>query len=269
MSSSRIWMATRWRKAALVNGLKDAAAYRMDLLIQVLAYAIVPAALQLIFWNALFRPGVSTVGGMTQTDLIHYTIASLLFTQVRGGDHDFELAEMIRIGTLSNYLLRPVSVIEFIYLRGVSTRLTIALVCLVAGLGVEVYLGNPPWLMVGGMFLALVGNVIHYQIGACLASLSFLWEESYYLLMIKNLLVGLLAGDLLPLNLFPPTAQQILSYLPFHLYVYAPAQVALGRLDGLSYLRELGLGALWIVGGVIGIRLCWSAGLRRYASLGG
>ena len=45
-----------------------------------------------------------------------YTWVSALFSQVRGGNLDFELAEMIRTGTLSQYLLRPVSVLEFGFL---------------------------------------------------------------------------------------------------------------------------------------------------------
>ena len=46
-----------------------------------------------------------------------------------------------------------------------------------------------------------MGNVIHFQFGATLAAAGFLWEEAYSLLMVKNMVVGLLSGEMIPLNL--------------------------------------------------------------------
>ena len=98
-----------WRWAALKNGFQDAVAYQTEFLLEVLGSAFVPAAVQWVLWYALFKVnGAQTVAGMTYQEMVHYTCVSLLFTQIRGGDHDFELQEMIRSGHLSNYLLRPV-----------------------------------------------------------------------------------------------------------------------------------------------------------------
>src|SRR4051812_18793411 len=146
-------------------------------------------------WYAMFKlGGMTQVAGMTYTDMIHYTLVSLLFTQVRGGDHDFELAEMIRSGQLSNYLLRPVGVVEFVWIRGIAPRLFIAGICLAAGFIFAPFMGLSPFRLIGAMALALLGNVIHYQVGAVLATTSFLWEEAYSVLMVKNLAVSLLSG---------------------------------------------------------------------------
>ena len=102
-------MKWQWRLATLKNGLQDATAYRLEFIIQVLSSAMVPAAIQWVFWYAMFILGGNTeVAGMSYAQMVHYTLASILFTQIRGGDNDFELAEMIREGQLSNYLLRPV-----------------------------------------------------------------------------------------------------------------------------------------------------------------
>ena len=40
---------------------------------------------------------------------------------------------MIRSGQLSNYLVRPVGVVEFVYIRGVAPKLFIAGLCLTIG----------------------------------------------------------------------------------------------------------------------------------------
>jgi ABC-2 type transport system permease protein len=263
-------MNLEWRWAALRNGFQDAVAYQIEFLFEVLGSAFVPAAVQFVLWYALFKVnGAETVGGMTYADMIHYTAMSVMFTQIRGGDHDFELQEMIRSGHLSNYLLRPVGVVEFVYLRGVAPKLFIAGICLVLGMLIGLWFGLSPLRMLGSMFLALIGNVIHYQLGAALATAAFLWEEAYSVLMVKNMIVGLLSGELLPLNIFPENLQWIWKSTPFYLYVFGPTQYALGHWTHQEFLFHIFIGCLWIFAGWMLIRITWGLGIKRYLSLGG
>ena len=263
-------MKLSWRIAALKNGLQDATAYQLEFIFEFIAAAFVPAAIQWVLWYAMFKVGgASKVAGMDYKDMIHYTLVSILFTQVRGGDLDFELSEMIRSGQLSNYMLRPVGVVEFVFLRGIAPKLFIAGFCLLLGMGLGFFLGMSPARMIGAMFLALVGNVIHYQLSASLAATAFLWEEAYSTLMVKNMVVNLLSGELIPLNLFPPSMQWIWKSTPFYLYVFGPTQYALGRWSHQEFLMQLGISALWLFGGWALIRLTWGAGIKRYLSLGG
>lgn len=259
-----------WRLATLKNGFQEDAAYRVEFFLSVFSSAIVPAAIQLVLWYALFQLGGQTeVAGWSYPQLIQYTLVSTLFTQVRGGDHDFDLQEMIRTGSLSNYLLRPVGPVEFVYLRGAGGRLFIAGVCLAVGTLAFAALGFSIPRLWGGMLLAILGNVIHYQIGSVLATTAFVWEEAFSVLMVKNMLVQLLSGELIPLNLFPASLQWIWKSTPFYLYVYGPTQYSLGRWSTPEFLQALGLGLAWMLGCTILIRLSWGWGIRRYSSLGG
>ena len=259
-----------WRLAALKNGFQDATAYQIEFLFEILGSALVPAAIQWVFWYALFQTGgATTIAGLNYVDMIHYTLVSLLFTQIRGGDHDFELGEMIRNGQLSNYLLRPVGVVEFIYIRGVAPRLFIASFCLIAGMILSFYFGFSIPRMLGAMFLALIGNLIHYQIGAALAAAAFYWEEAYSLFMVKNMVVSFLCGELLPLSLFPENLQWLWKMTPFYLYVFGPTQYALGHWTHQEYLHHLGIAALWMIGATLLIKFTWGIGMKRYLSLGG
>jgi ABC-2 type transport system permease protein len=263
-------MKLSWRLAALKNGFQDATAYRVEFLFEILGAAFVPAAIQWLLWYALFKVGgAETVAGMTYQDMVMYTLVSLLFTQVRGGDHDFELAEMIRSGGLSNYLLRPVGVVEFVYIRGVAPKIFIASVALATGMIAGAFFGLSPMRMVGAMGLALLGNIIHYQISAAIASASFVWEEAYSMLMVKNMIVSLLCGELIPLNLFPESMQWIWKVTPFYLYVYGPTQYALGHWSNEEFVRQLGITGIWLVVGWALIQITWGRGTKRYLSLGG
>lgn len=259
-----------WRLAALRTGILDAAAYRWEFFFEILTSAFVPAAIQWILWYAIFKVGGATeVAGMGYAQLVQYTLTSVLFTQVRGGDHDFVLAEMIRSGTLSNYLLRPMGVVEFIYLEGVAPKLITSAFCLALGCTVGAWFGLSPLHVVLGMLLAFVGNVIHYQISASLASAAFYWEEAYSVLMVKNLLVSFLSGELIPLNLFPAQYEWIWRSTPFYLYVFGPTQIALGRWGASEILMQFAIAGGWLVAGALLIRMSWGIGIRRYLSLGG
>lgn len=259
-----------WRMATLKNGLQDATVYRWEFLFEVLGSAFVPAAIQWVLWYAMFILGGNTVvGGLTYPQMIQYTMTSLLFTQIRGGDYDFELAEMIRSGQLSNYLLRPVSVIEFVYIRGVAPKLFIAGFALVIGILAGHWMGVDPLRMCGAMVLALVGNVIHYQISATLAANAFLWEEAYSMLMVKNMVVSLLSGELIPLTLFPAKLAWIWKITPFYLYVFGPTQFALGRWSTAEFFEQMGMAMIWLFIGWALIKITWGLGTRKYLSLGG
>ncbi len=263
-------MRLGWRWAALKNGLMDEAAYRTEFFIQILSSAAVPAAVQIVLWYALFKVGGNTeVAGWGYQELIHYTLVSTLFTQIRGGDHDFELQEMIRTGGLSNYLLRPASVIQFVYLRGVGAKLLIASMGLVLGSLVLAWLGMAPTRMPGAMLLAVLGNIIHYQISAALATTAFLWEEAYSVLMVKNMIVALLSGETIPLNMFPESLQWLWKATPFYLFVFGPTQYALGNWSNDEFFYQLGVAGIWIVAGWLMIRVSWGFGMKRYLSLGG
>jgi ABC-2 type transport system permease protein len=259
-----------WRLAALKNGFQDALAYRIEFLFEVLGYMFVPAAVQLVLWYALFKVGGATdIAGYTYKEMIAYTFASVLFSQIRGGNHDFELMEMIRTGQLSQYILRPVSVVEFVYIRGISAKLLIAGCCLMVGLLLSPVLGMAPHRLLGAMLLALVGNVIHYLIGASIATVAFAWEEAYSILMVKNMIVDLLCGELIPLFLFPPHLEWVWKYTPFYLYVFGPAQYSLGKWSHQEFLHHLTIAMVWLVAMAVLTRLSWRWGIKRYSSLGG
>lgn len=259
-----------WRLATLKNGLQDATAYRWEFVFEVLGSAFVPAAIQWVLWSAMYvQGGNTTIAGLTYGQMIQYTMTSLLFSQIRGGDYDFELAEMIRSGQLSNYLLRPVSVIEFVYIRGVAPKLFIAAFALVIGCVAGHWLGIDPFHMMGAMVLALMGNIIHYQISAAIAASSFLWEEAYSMLMVKNMVVSILSGELLPLTLFPAKLAWIWKIFPFYLYVFGPTQFALGRWSTAEFTQQMGMALLWLGVGWVLIKITWGLGTKKYLSLGG
>jgi ABC-2 type transport system permease protein len=259
-----------WRYAALRNGLRDSLQYRGEFLLEVLSSAFVPVIIQFILWSSIFstRPN-ETIGGMSYTELMAYTWTSMLFSQIRGGNHDFALSEMIRTGTLSNYLLRPVGVLEFIYLRGLGEKLALTLIFFVVGLVACPFtpISLPGLIM--AMTIALMGNLIHYLFGSFLAAAAFYWENAFALLMVKNMMVSLMCGELLPLSLIPEQYSFLWKSTPFYLYVYGPTQFALGKWGFADFTHHFGLALIWIFVFWILNRIAWKFSIHRYQGMGG
>ena len=266
-NSSWSW---EWRLATVRNGMKEALAYRGDFIIGLVSSAFVPVAIQLMLWSAIFKnSGATNFGGMSYSELIAYTWTSLLFTQIRGGDYDFALAEMIRTGTLSNYLIRPVGVVEFTFYQGLGEKLITAAFALGLGIIATFFTSMSIPNLILAVMLAIMGNIIHYLFGAALASVAFYWENAFAVLMVKNMIVSLLCGEVIPLSVVPAKYTWVWESLPFYLFVYGPTQVALGKWDHAEWLKHMGIGFLWILLFWGLLKWSWTYSIKRYQGIGG
>lgn len=81
--------------------------------------------------------------------------------------------------------------------------------------------------------------------------------------------MAILSGELIPLYLFPESASWIWRSLPFHLYVFAPTQFALGKMSGSEFMGALVQSLVWILAFWAALKLVWKISIRRYASIGG
>ena len=259
-----------WRRAAIANGIKAALAYRGEFFVGLFGSAIVPVGIQLMLWNAIFKSGgVESFAGMSYPELIAYTWTTLLFSQIRGGDYDFELIEHIRTGTLSNFLLRPVGVVEFVFFQGFGDKLYTTALCLLAGFVATAFTKLTLAHLILGITLAVMGNVIGYLFGALLSATAFYWENAFAVLMVKNMVVSLLCGEVIPLSIVPEQYSWVWKSTPFYLFVYGPTQIALGKWELAQIYREFGIALLWILGLLAAVRLTWRHSIRHYQGIGG
>ena len=270
MNAHQLRWHFEWRVAAIQNGIRDALAYRGDFILDFVGQAIVPVGVQLILWNSIFKTsGNSSLAGMSYAQLMAYTWTSILFSQVRGGNYDFGLIELIRTGGLNNYILRPVGVIEFTFFRGLGEKLFTASVCMFLGMIATFFTSMTLTNLILGMMLAILGNLIHYLFGSALAAVAFYWENAFAILMVKNMAVSLLSGELIPLSIVPPKYSWIWESTPFYLYVYGPTQIALGKWDHTMWAHQMGIGLLWVFGFWAMLKISWSVSMKHYQGMGG
>lgn len=259
-----------WRIATIKNGLRDAMAYRGEFVLDLFSSVIVSAGMQLTLWYSAFKiGGITEMGGLGYQELMAYTGVSVLFSQVRGGNYDFQIDEMITTGNLSQYLLRPVGVVEFVYLRSLGEKSAVILLSTLVAMIAAATTSLQADHFLLGMCMAILGNIIHYQIGAVLCVLSFYWEHAFSALMVKNMIVSLFSGELLPLSIFPASWEPFWKAAPFYLYVFGPAQIALGKWAPSEIAHHFLVAGAWIFALNFIIRWSWGFAIRRYQGIGG
>jgi len=184
------------------------------------------------------------------------------------------LAENIRLGGLSPWLLRPAPYIlrdigNNIGEKIVKLPLLLPLVALVAlAFRNDLRLPTDPraWLLflLAVPLAATIAFLLDFVIGA----LAFWLQDVRGLVRVKDLIATLLAGQFVPLALFPPQLKGLIDAQPFRYILSFPLEVVTGRLSS----ADIAVGFAWQVGYCAALYLCyrllWRYGLRSYAAAG-
>ena len=184
------------------------------------------------------------------------------------------VAEEIRLGGLSPWLLRPAPyIVNFVGNnfgeKIVKLPLLLPLIALVAlFFRADLRLPADPiaWLLFA---LALpLAAAIAFLLDFALGSLAFWIQDVNGLIRVKNLVGAFLAGQFIPLALFPPGFTGFLEAQPFRYTLSFPLELLTGSLTPAAQARGFAWQVAYCVGLWAGYRLLWRYGLRSYAATG-
>jgi ABC-2 type transport system permease protein len=241
-------------------------AYRAEMVIWVLS-ATLPLVM-LGLWNAAAADG--PLAGYGQAEFARYFTVTLLVRHLTSVWLAWELNMMIRQGSLSPWLLRPVSYLWWNLAEALAAW-PMRILVLIPMLGILAFwrpevLFCPDLLhLLLGSFSILLGLLVQYCIHCVFGMLAFWFDQSLGLLQGWFAVWSILSGYLVPMALLPPAVQTAAHYLPFRATLGVPVEILLGAPDpGWEVLYQL----IWltILAGMA--RGMWAAGLRRYGAFG-
>lgn len=235
--------------------------------------AVAGPTISLLVWLTVSEQGVPLPFAREQF-VTYYILLSLVSLLTSSWVAEYDLAEAIRTGRISPLLLRPARPImeyvgDHLGQKAVMLPLQLPLVALVA-----LYFHNdlrlPTNMSIWLLFAASVplaattGFLLDFLTG----SLAFWIQDVKGIIQAKVLIAAFLAGQIIPLSLFPAGFEPFLRIQPFRYTLSFPLEVLAG---GLSR-SELISGFAWQAGYCIGIWICyrlvWRAGLRVYSAVG-
>jgi ABC-2 type transport system permease protein len=254
---------------------KRLVSYRVQFWCELVLSTIVEVLVTVAVWQAVYAArDVKEIGGYTLGEMLLYVILAVFFGMTTRGSGTGTFARDIYDGSLTKYLVYPLSV----YSYKLGTYLPRSLFAVVGGvlalisirmLGhwpADVALSFPGMCM-GGVALFLA-TLLFFLMLFCVEVIAFWVEHVWALSVILTFCTMLLSGKWIPIDLFPVWLQHALEYSPFPYLVFFPLNIFLGRVPGSEVLSGMLLLMLWI-GIVFAIsQLLYRRGLRSYTGVG-
>jgi ABC-2 type transport system permease protein len=232
---------------------------------------MIPPLIYLFVWST--AAGGGQLGGLTRGGFVGYYLVLILVNQITYSQTNWTVGDVIRQGGLNTWLLRPMPPLY----NALSAELAGKVVTMIFAVPVAALLAvllrpelHPA---PGGALLSLVAIGLAWALrffwGLWIALLAFWTTRADALLAVQDALVFVLAGVVAPVGLLPAALQSAAHLLPFRYMVGFPVEILTGQLSAGEILAGFGIQVAWLTVALTLSARIWTAGLRRYAAIGG
>jgi ABC-2 type transport system permease protein len=238
----------------------------------VLAFGwMIPPLIYLFVWSTASEP--APIAGMTPEQFVAYYLVLILVNQLTFAQTNWTVGDVIRMGSLNSWLLRPMSPLYNTIASEVAGK--IVMMAFVVPVSIVLAIVLRPELNATAtqavlFFVALTGAwLLRFFWGLWLACLAFWATRADALLALQDAMIFLLAGVVAPVAVLPPLLQIIAHVLPFYYMVGFPVEVLTGQITGVEVTTGFMIQAAWLLVAVLIYRFVWRSGLKRYSAIGG
>jgi ABC-2 type transport system permease protein len=260
--------------ACLGVGFKAGLEYRANIVFSI-AGAIAPVVIQTALWIVLYgQDPAATMFGFTFAQMVAYTVVAQIVSRLVRTGFEYDMNTDIRTGSLDRFLVKPVGYFGYRLSAFIGDKLVqtaamgILLAAAVAVLALRLGLSVSPAaaaLFVLGLATAFVLNFLVFW---CVGLIGFWLTEVGYIFEATRIVIIALSGGIFPLAVFGPTAERVLSYLPFRFTIQFPTELLAGRVAAADLAPSFALAGAWILALIAVGQLAWRRGLRRFAAVG-
>lgn len=243
--------------------------YRAGFLIYMINSVAAPS-IALLVWLTVQESATLPLG---RSELVTYFLLMCVVSMLTSTWTAEYLAEDIRTGGLSKYLLRPAPMVHQVGNnvgeKIVKLGLILPLVVLVSlAFQADLQLPSDPvrWLCFA-VALVLAG-ALNLLVDFLLGSTAFFLLDVSGVIALEGLLAGLLAGRFVPLSFFPPEMAPALAAQPWRYLLSFPLEIVTGVLSPEEIGWGFGMQLAYLGGLAVVLRLVWRRGLRGYAATG-
>jgi len=259
--------------ATAASEIQAAQMYRINFFFS-LVCDFVPLLGVLYVWAGM---GPEELYGYGRGQLMAYYLLSALIGSWLPSVWD-EVGDNLRDGTLTIYLIRPVSYYWYYFFVVLGSNLVFSSMGLVmlapvvlavlSGVSGPVVSGAfVPWIL---FFLMLpLGFALHFTVGFGIQIMSFWMDRVRGVTYMWGILGSVLGGAYFPLDFLPESWVQVLRLLPFYYARCLPLRGVTGEAAVGELVRGLGVLLLWVVVLWGFVQWLWARGLGAYSAPGG
>ena len=233
--------------------------------------------LSIMVFSALYaHAGLTTMAGFTLGQMIWYMAGVPCMWVIIWNNTDWNIAEKILNGNLTQDLLRPVSIFTLELADAVGLRLSGIMMEFIPDMFILSAIYFPSFMTVWSFLRfipAAVGAfLLFFHMNFLLGLLAFAMKSTKSIVPVKFIIITTLGGGYLPLSFFPPAFNAVNSLLPFQYIFYQPLMIFLNMPSVQSpaaYLQVVGLQAAWTLGLHLLTRALWTSAHRKFCAVGG
>lgn len=245
-------------------------AYKFNFALQVVGPVAVFFFIRYNVWAAIYGlDGVTRLQGYTFPQMLAYQVWVMIVAFLGLGYNGTNLAEDIRLGRISAYLIYPFGFWPFhasSFIAAQLIQLLVAAVTLAGALAAGWVHPAPLNLLIGVAYCCGVAG-FWFQLNFLIGILAFWLEETWVLRVMMVTLSQFFSGALIPLELFPDWLRQLLNYSPFPYLTWVPVKLFSGSYTG-PLSQAFALIGIWTLVAFAAARWVWSRGIRAYTGAG-
>jgi ABC-2 type transport system permease protein len=268
VNSIRLNMGKWWQ--TMVISFSKHTAYRLDFFLQIIAPTLVFFFINYNLWFTIYESNnYELIKGYSFNQMISYHAWVMIVGLFAQGHTSFNLAQDIRFGRISSYLIYPFNLWEF----HTASFLAFEFLQLFIGAATLVLLTSMNLLNIAslnalfmGIIVSIFVSVFWFTVQYYLGLLSFWLEETWVLRVTFRLVAGFLSGVIIPLDLYPETMVKILAWTPFPYLTYYPVKIFMGHTELVAH--SLLVLTLWTAIFILICNLTWKRGIRHYTAAG-
>lgn len=266
---SRLGHLLEFSRIGFVNVL----AFRLRYYTGIVTY-LINVTVYYFIWKALYATDPNFAAGFTFPEMVTYVSVGWVIRSVYFNNIDQNISHEVIEGKIALSLLKPVS-IQTMQMGRALGEAVFRLVMLTAPAAIVVSLvfpvqGPASAVHFGFFLIALAGSILLTgALNFIVGTFAIRMKSILGLLRAKYFVFELLSGLLVPMTMFPETAQKVVAYLPFQHIAYTPLRLYLGKLNGPEIYEALAVQYLWVVVLALFGAWFWSVMVRKVTIHGG
>lgn len=265
----------RWALPVITLELKKTLAYRVDFWIQFLLSTSIELTVAYFIWKAVFAVReVETLQGYTLNGLLLYYFFAIFAGRIVRGKEGGYLAGEIYDGSLTRYLLYPLSFLIYKYITHWAHELVQLIQFIFAFLIFQWWVGMPegtaisPLNILFGTLTCFMAGYLFYVVEGTLEMVAFWQDVIWNLQVMLRFTITLLGGALIPLSFFPQWELRIIELTPFPSMVSFPIKTFLGQITLQEWFFHSAVLVCWSLFFTFLLHFVWKRGTRQYSGVG-
>lgn len=201
-------------------------------------------------WLAIFKNSNNNVYNYTNKEMIVYLLLSFSLFQIIYQGIDRTVSYDINSGDIVIYFTKPISYIMRLIFQAISNIIFNSFFLLPPLIISIFYLDaiNFKLLNISLFFLSIfLSSIIVFLLDFMVGLSAFFVNYIWGFLLMKEVILRFVSGQLFPLSFLPNKLQNLLSYLPFSHITYSPIMILFNKMNVFDSFKTILIQIIWII----------------------